>query len=428
MKKLLAVLLAVLMVLTLGACSSSTNENGGDSTSSSTGKVYYLNFKPEADEAWQNLAAKYTEETGVEVKVVTAASGNYDVSLQNELNKSTQELTLFQLTNDGAVSTYGDYCMDWNGTDVYNEMTTHEFDLVKDGKTLGIGYTYECFGIIVNKALLKEAGHDISEITNFETLKAVAEDIHSRASELGFDAFTNAGLADSSSWRFSGHLITVPLHYQGVTSKQEITNEYLDEYKNIWDLYLNNSATDPVANNEAGDDAEAEFGTGKAVFYQNGSWEYSALTGTYGISADDLQMIPIYVGHAGEEDAGLCSGTEAHWAINNMASEEDIQATLDFVKWVVTSDEGTEMMAQQFGPIPFKNAKESENVFFNQANALLAEGKYNVSWAFNYTPSVDDFRAGLVSALKAYAVDGDWTQVETAFVDGWNTLLAQESE
>ena len=164
------------------------------------------------------------------------------------------------------------------------------------------------------------------------------------------------------------------------------------------------------------------------MFYQNGSWEYSALTTTYGISADDLQMIPIYCGHGGEENAALCSGTEAHWAVSNLASEEDQQATLDFMKWVVTSDAGTTMMAEQFGPIPFKSAKEPENVFFAQANALLAEGKYNVSWAFNYTPAVDDFRAGLVSALKQYAVDGNWDTVKTAFVDGWNTLLAQEAE
>ena len=426
MKKLLTILLAILMVCALAGCQKA--DEGGEQAAE-TGKVYYLNFKPEADQAWQDLAKKYTELTGVEVKVVTAASGTYDTSLQNELGKATQELTLFQLTNDGAVATYGDYCTDWAGTEPFAEMTTHDFDLAKDGKTLGIGYCYECFGIITNKALLKEAGYEISDIKDFASLKAIAEDIHARAGELGFDAFTNAGLADSSSWRFSGHLITLPLHYEGVTAKGEIKGTYLNEYKNIWDLYLNNSATDKVANNTAGDEAEAEFGTGKAVFYQNGSWEYSALTGdTYGMSADDLQMIPIYCGHAGEEKAGLCSGTEAHWAINNLASEADQKATLDFVKWVVTSSEGTKMMAEQFGPIPFKAAAAPENVFFAQANDLLAQGNYNVSWAFNYTPAVDDFRAGLVTALRDYAQNNDWSVVENAFVNGWNALYAAEAE
>ena len=84
------------------------------------------------------------------------------------------------------------------------------------------------------------------------------------------------------------------------------------------------------------------------------------------------------------------------------------------------------MRFQQFGPIPFKSAKEPENVFFAQANALLAQGNYNVSWAFNYTPAVDDFRAGLVTALQQYAIDGDWTTVENAFVNGWNSLYKSE--
>ena len=90
--------------------------------------------------------------------------------------------------------------------------------------------------------------------------------------------------------------------------------------------------------------------------------------------------------------------------MNAKASQEDIDATLDFIYWVVTSDEGTKMMAEQFGPIPFKNAKESENVFFNDANAYMANGNYTVTWAFNHTPNVDSWRATVVTALNDYSV------------------------
>ena len=136
----------------------------------------------------------------------------------------------------------------------------------------------------------------------------------------------------------------------------------------------------------------------------------------------NLAMIPIYCGVDGEEAAGLNSGTENCWAVNVNASEEDIQATLDFIYWVVTSDEGTEMMAREFGPIPFKNAKESENVFFNDANALMEAGNYTMIWAFNDTPNVDSWRATVVTALTAYSAnpsDDTWAAVVEAFVDGW---------
>ena len=446
MKKILAMLLALCMIFALCACGSSAapaateapaadaaTEAPAEEAPAAEGSVYYLNFKPESDEAWQALAKTYTEQTGVPVKIVTAASGTYQETLTAEMDKS-EAPTMFQVGNQGAVDTWGEYCYDLTNTDVWNEMTTHAFDMVgDDGFTYSIGYCYECFGIIVNKALLEQAGHSIDEITNFESLKAVADDIHARASELGFDAFSSAGLDGSSSWRFSGHLANMPLYYEfrddGVTSQPAtITGAYLDNFKAIWDLYTTDSAT-PGADLLAatGDASEAEFGNGEAVFYQNGSWEYSNLVGNFGMDPANLQMIPIYCGVEGEEDAGLCSGTENCWAVNAEADEADIQATLDFMKWVVTSDEGTTLLAEQFGPCPFKSAKTPENVFFADANDLTAEGKYVVTWAFNYTPAVDDWRAAVVDALGQYtAGTGDWDAVVSAFVDGWATQYANE--
>ena len=145
------------------------------------------------------------------------------------------------------------------------------------------------------------------------------------------------------------------------------------------------------------------------------------------MNPEDLTMIPIYCGVEGEEEAGLCCGTENCWAVNSQASEEDIQATLDFMKWVVTSDEGTTMMAEQFGPIPFKNAKDSANVFFTAANDYISNGKYVVTWAFNYTPNVDAWREAVVSALTQYSANnGSWDNVVTAYVNGWATQYQQQ--
>ena len=434
MKKALTLLLTLAMTLSLAACGAKKEEAPAASApaasapaATETGSVYYLNFKPEADQAWQDLAKLYTEKTGVEVKVVTAAGGNYSDTLTAEMAKDAAP-TLFQCGNAQGLLDWNDYCIDFTGTKVLDEMTTSDFNLTDEtGAVKCIGYCYEAFGIIVNVELLEKAGHTLDEITNFETLKAVAEDIHARSAELGFDAFSSAGLDGSSSWRFSGHLANMPLYYEfrddGVTAQPaEITGAYLDNYRAIWDLYINNSSAEKTSLTTAtGDMSSGEFKEGKAVFYQNGTWEFAGLVEA-GIAAEDLAMIPIYCGVEGESEAGLCCGTENCWAVNSQASEEDIQATLDFIYWVVTSDEGTQMMAEQFGPIPFKNAKESTNVFFNDANAYMADGKYTVTWAFNHTPNVDSWRATVVSALAAYSADqsdANWDAVVTAFVDGW---------
>ncbi len=424
MKKFIALLLALIMVVGMFAGCGKSGK----------GSVYYLNFKPEADAAWQELAAQYTKETGVEVKVVTAASGTYSDTLTAEMAKSDAP-TLFQCGNAQGLIDWGEYCLDFTGTEVLAEMTTDEFNLTDDkGAVKAIGYCYEAFGIIVNTELLETAGYALSDITNFDSLKAIAEDIHARADELGFDAFASAGLDGSSSWRFSGHLANMPLFYEfrdnNVTEQPAtVTGAYLDAYKNIWDLYINTSAVDPASLSTAtGDMSQAEFGTGKAVFWQQGTWEYANLVGEkYGMDASKLAMIPIYCGVEGEEESGLCCGTENCWAVNAKADEKDIEATLAFMKWVVTSDAGTKMMAEQFGPIPFKNAKTPENVFFADANEYIANGKYTVTWAFNHTPNVDEWRAGIVSALTDYSAgNGDWAAVETAFVDGWAAQYAKQ--
>ena len=420
-RKLFSVALCATMVagLFVGCGNSSSSDK-----SSAKGSVYWLNFKPEADEALQDIAKTYEKEKGVKVKVVTAASGNYNSTLTSEMGKSAAP-TLFVVGNQAAVKTWDDYCIDLKDTDVYKELSTDAFNLTDaDGKVCSIGYCYESYGIIVNKKLLKEAGYEVTDIKDFASLKSVAEDIHKRADKLGFDAFTSSGMDDSSSWRFTGHLANMPLFYEGrdegwTEAPSEIKGTYLDNYKNVWDLYINNSKYDKNSLATGGYDAEAEFKNGEAVFFQNGTWEYDKLKKS--ISDDDMQMIPIYCGVEGEEKAGLCSGTENCWAVNAKASEKDQKATLDFMNWLVTSDEGTKVMAEQFGAIPYKKAADSGNVFLKNANDLLEAGNYNVDWTFNYTPNVDEWRASLVAAMNKYDAGGSWDDVKTAFVQGWAT-------
>lgn len=422
-KKLLSVALCATMVAgLLAGCGSSSKSD--KASSDSKGSVYWLNFKPEADEALQGIAKTYEKENGVKVKVVTAASGNYNSTLTSEMGKSAAP-TLFVVGNQAAVKTWDDYCIDLKDTDVYKELSTDAFNLKdENGKVASMGYCYESYGIIVNKKLLKKAGYEITDIKDFASLKSVAEDIHKRADKLGFDAFTSSGMDDASSWRFTGHLANMPLFYEGrddgwKEAPAEIKGTYLDNFKNVWNLYINNSKYDKKTLATGGYDAEAEFKKGEAVFYQNGTWEYDALKKS--ISDDDMQMIPIYCGVEGEEKAGLCSGTENCWAVNAKASKADQKATLEFMKWLVTSKEGTKVMAEQFGAIPYKKAADSGNVFLKNANDLLEAGNYNVDWSFNYTPNVDEWRASLVAAMNKYDAGGSWDDVKTAFVQGWAT-------
>lgn len=139
MKKFLALFLALVIVLAFAACGEkeeaveepAVTEEAAETAEeapAAAGRVYWLNLKPESDEALQEIAAMYTEETGVPVTVVTAASGTYNETLTAEMDK-TEAPTLFVAGNQAAVDTWSDYCYDLTGTPIADELNTDSYML-----------------------------------------------------------------------------------------------------------------------------------------------------------------------------------------------------------------------------------------------------------------------------------------------------------
>ena len=436
MKKAIALALSLmLLVAVLSGCGTKTAETSTEpSVEAATGSVYYLNFKPEQADQWVALAAKYTEETGVPVSVVTAASGTYESTLKSEIAK-TEAPTLFQVNGPVGLANWKDYCYDLSASDVYAELKSDDFAL-KDGSAVyGIAYVIETYGLIYNKALLTTAGYTADDIKSFDDLKKVAEDIQARKDELGVKgAFTSAGMDASSDWRFKTHLANLPIYYEykadGIGSTEAIKGTYLDNYKAIWDLYINNSTCEPtLLSSKTGDESASEFALGEAVFFQNGTWAYDQIKG-YNVADEDIGMMPIYIGADGEENQGLCTGSENYWCVNKNASAEDIQATLAFLKWCVASDAGKTGLKDMGFVCPFKGFTSDylpTNPLILAADESIAAGKTAVAWCFTTMPS-EEWKNGVGAALLEYAQGtGDWDAVKTAFVDGWASEYALKS-
>lgn len=404
-------------------------------TKTGDGQVYYLNFKPEQADDWTALAKTYTEETGVPVTVVTAASGTYEQTLKSEMAKS-EAPTMFQVNGPVGLASWKDYCYDLSDSAVYKDLTSDDFALKgEDGSVKGIAYVIETYGLIYNKKLLNDyialdgaVIKSVDEINNFETLKAVADDIQAKKDELGvLGAFTSAGFDASSDWRFKTHLANLPIYYEykedGITSTDAIKGTYLDNFKQIFDLYITDATCEPtLLSGKTGEDAASEFALGEAVFYQNGTWAYGDIKDNE-VADEDLGMLPIYIGVEGEENQGLCTGSENYWCVNAKADEADIQATLDFMQWVVESDAGRNALATDMGFVtPFTTFTEDylpENPLVVDADAYTKNGKTSVSWNFTTMPS-EEWKNQLGSAMLEYAQGtGDWDAVKSAFVDGW---------
>ncbi len=342
--------------------------------------------------------------------------------------------TLFQVNGPVGYANWKAYTADMSDTTPYKLLKSKDYALTDGKKVTGVAYVVETYGLIYNKDLLDKyfkadwsTVKSMSKLNNFKALKTVADEIQAHKADLGVEgAFTSAGFDSSSDWRFKTHLANLPLYYELQqrhlkTQPSTVKGTYLPQYKQIFDLYLKDSTTDPKQlGSKTGDDATAEFAQGKAVFYQNGTWAWSDLQKA-GMKADSVSMMPIYIGVKGEEKQGLATGSENYWCINSKASEADQKATKDFLKWVVTSNAGKNALTKTMGfTTPFKGfPTSSDNPLVEAAQKDLDSGTKAVAWDFSLMPS-EQWKNNLGGALLKYAQGtGSWNDVKTAFVDGW---------
>lgn len=402
------------------------------------GKVYYLNFKPEVDTQWQEIAAAYTAETGVEVKVVTAASDTYEEVLRSEI-AGTDAPTLFQINGPVGYQNWKDYCLDLTNSELYNALSDKGLAVTgADGGVYGVPYTVEAYGIIYNDAIMQAyfatdgaKAASVDEINSFAKLKEVVEDMTAKKDDLGIQGvFASTSLLPGEDWRWQTHLANVPVYYEykdnNVSDMAEITFKYSDNFKNIWDLYINNSTCAPgLLGSKAVTDSMAEFALGQCAMVQNGNWAWGQISDVEGntVKEEDVKFMPIYAGIAGEENQGLCTGTENFWCVNSQASEADQKATLDFVNWMISSDAGKDYMVNSLGnAAPFSTFGDDEKPTDPLAKEMfryMENGKNSVTWNFTTFPSQafkDDFGAALLEYCNGNMT---WDEVKDLVVSRW---------
>ena len=437
LKKFVTIALsAVLMTTALTACSSSSDESAAKDDGK--GSVYYLNFKPESEEQWKKIAEDYEKETGVPVKVVTAASGTYEQTLKSEIAKKDAP-TLFQINGPVGYEAWKEYCADLKDTQLYKDLLNQDMAVKSGDGVYGIPYVEEGYGIIYNQAIMDKyfaldgaKAKSMDEINNFAKLKEVAEDMQSKKEELGIDGvFASTSLTPGEDWRWQTHLANLPVYYEykdkNSTNLDKIDFTYAENFKNIFDLYINNSTCEPaLLGSKTVSDSMAEFALGKAAMVQNGNWGWGQIAEVEGntVKEDDVKFMPIYTGVEGEEKQGLCIGTENFFSINDEASEADQEATIDFVEWLFTSEIGKNHVTNELGFIaPFSTFEESETPQDPLAKEVLRylgnTDLYNVDWNFTSFPS-QQFKDDFGGALLEYC-NGNmkWEDVKKLVVDQW---------
>ena len=406
--------------------------------------IRYLNFKPESASIYTELAKAYEEETGVRVIVDTAANNEYESTLTSKM--STDEApTLFQINGPRGYANWKDYCADLSDTELYKHLTDKSLAVTSGGKVYGIPYVVEGYGIIYNAAItdkyfaLKNRDTtftSMDEINNFEKLSALVEDMQRHSKELGIDGvFASTSMKAGDDWRWQTHLTNLPIYYEFKKNKTDLTSdetkkisfEYAEKFKNIFDLYLNNSVTDrKTVGTKTVTDSMAEFALEKCAMVQNGNWAWGQMADVSGnkVLAENVKYLPIYTGIAGEESQGLCIGTENFYAINSKASEQEQKAAADFIYWLYSSKTGKDYVTNKLGFIaPFDTFSDNERPSDPLAKEVLRwmnkENTETIPWYFTLFPS-QTFKDNFGASLLKYAQGTkDWDAVKRDMVADW---------
>jgi raffinose/stachyose/melibiose transport system substrate-binding protein len=469
-KKLMGLIMSLTLMLVLAACGSNNNnaggtnapaENGGSQAANAPAKekpakseeIYFLNFKPEIAEVYEKIAKDYEAETGTKVKVVTAAAGTYETTLKSEIAKSDPP-TIFQINGPVGYGNWKDYTADLKDTQLYSYLSDKSLAVTSGEGVYGIPYVVEGYGIIYNDAIMKQyfaladkavSISSVDEINNFATLKAVVEDMTAKKDALGIKGvFASTSLAAGEQWRWQTHLANLPLYYEfkdmegydntvlAGLAADEIGFKYGENFKNIFDLYMNNSVSKgSLLGAKSVADSMAEFALGQAAMVQNGNWAWSQISGVDGntVKSEDIKFLPIYIGAAGEEQQGLAVGTENYLSINSQASPEKQAASIAFLEWLFSSDKGKAYVTNELGFIaPFNTFGENEkpaDPLAKEVTNWMGKGGTSVAWTFAAFPS-EDFKSVFGDALLQYAQgNSTWEDVAKTVQETWKSERAK---
>ena len=393
-------------------------------------EIYFLNSKPELAAAYNEIARKYENETGVKVKVVTADSDNYGQTLKTELTKSDAP-TVFVI-ND--IKDYGDlsgYYLDIKDSKIYSRLADKTLALGKNGEVHALPLSVKGHGLLYNKTLFekyfalkdrKSNINSIKEIKGFSDFKSVVEDMTAKKAELGIKGvFAGLPLSENDDWRWQMNLINIPLYYEYNAGDlfegsafdnfdfDNFKTKYSEKIKNLLDLYLDNSTvkrSDYTKKTVA--DSIKEFAEEEAVIIPSGNFNMSDISSIDGnkLKSADIGILPIYTGIDGEGSQGLLIETEDYLALNKNIDDEQKEATLKFIDWLFSSESGKELVKEGLKTTPpfetFEETDFADDFTKSEALRYLKDDSIkNIPLVFNEFG--EKIKSGISEILTDYA-------------------------
>lgn len=317
-------------------------------------------------EAYPLLAQRYTQELGVAVTLVEDAA----------------EATVFVVRSQEELAQWQGKLQDLTGAAVLEQLCNPAFALTQDGVPVGVALDVTGYGLIYNKDLLAQVGFTRTDITDFTSLKVAVELSYTERFRLGFYPFGDMDLDGSAFAQLLAGMGEDPA-----------------QLRSFVDLYLqNDTPTNP---------GKELFAAGKVIFYAGGIWEFADLAA---VGSHKLDMLPLYTPGGG----GIHCISKAYICVNSQAKQQDLEASLAFLDWLVTAQDGVAPVDSLGVLAPFRDANYAADVYHRILRGYLATDPVLVRWEI--APGFDEEKLqNLTDALNTYCAapnNDNWAAVE----------------
>lgn len=425
-KKLGMVTFATAMGFALSACGNASDSAGGGSESDGDKtEIDIFQFKVEFKDQFEELAKKYEEKNpDVKINIETVGGGSdYGAALKSKFS-SGNEPDIFNIGGPEDVNMWIDSLTDLSDTESAKQALDGTLTgATKDGKVLGLPYNIEGYGVLYNKEIFEKAGIDASKIATLDDLEAAAKTLDEKKSELGIDA--PFALAAKEQWITGLHSSNAFLNAEfdndvmKAYESKTVEFKYGDQFKKYIDI-SNEYSVQPTNSLDYSQQIEQLFSNGKVAMTQQGNWVYPTIEGINpDLANENIGLLPVPID--GVTEGTIPVGVPMYWGVNPKGSKEEVQASKDFLDYLYTSDEGKQIVLEDFKFVPAYKGYDTDKIsdpLSKDVYTYYTDGK-TTGWVFMGYPAAWGEQTVGAQIQKYVAGEASWDEVVKTAQDKW---------
>ncbi|MBV7508391.1 extracellular solute-binding protein [Bacillus sp. sid0103] len=382
-------------------------------------------FKVEFKKQFEDAAKKYEDShKGVNINITTVGGGeDYGAALKSKF-ASGKEPAIYNIGGPQDVEDWQKKLADLSDTEASKKALKGTLDgVTKDGKVLGLPYNQEGYGFIYNKAVFEKAGIDPKSIKSFAELENAVKTLDSKKKDLGLKAVF--ALPGKETWVTGLHLSNAFLapefdnNVLNAFNAKKVDFKYGDAFKKVLDLQ-NSYSVQPTVSLDYAQQVEELFSLQKVAMIQQGNWAYGSIAGIDQDFADkSIGFLPIPV--EGYKEDAIPVGIPMYWGVNSNKDKDTQAEAKKFLDWLYTSDEGKEIVLNDFKFIPAYDGFDASKIsdpLSKEIYQYAQDGK-TIGWAFMGYPTGWGQDTLGVQIQKYLSKEAKWEDVVKTSKEAW---------